>query len=92
MNAADRLRQRLKAGGIIAAPGAPDSLTARLIEQAGFDAIYMAGLGATASQLGCPDLGLLTQAEMKTRTVIRYAAFSALVDLPRFQALDEIYG
>ena len=61
MNAADRLRQRLKAGGIIAAPGAPDSLSARLVEQAGFEAIYMTGFGATASRLGRPDIGLLTQ-------------------------------
>ena len=39
MNAAEHLRQRLKVSGIIAAPGAPDSLTARLIEQAGVEAI-----------------------------------------------------
>ena len=66
MNAADRLRQRLKAGGIIAAPGAPDSLSARLVEQAGFEAIYMTGFGATAVRLGRPDIGLLTQTEMTT--------------------------
>lgn len=34
------------------APGTPDSITARLIENAGFPAIYMAGFGATASHIG----------------------------------------
>lgn len=82
MNAAEHLRQRLKVSGIIAAPGAPDSLTARLIEQAGFEAIYMTGFGATASRLGRPDIGLLTQTEMTThaRDMVRAVSIPIIAD------------
>ncbi|QPC88884.1 2,3-dimethylmalate lyase (plasmid) [Mesorhizobium sp. NBSH29] len=64
MSGAARLRALLATGDIVAAPGAPDVLTARLVERAGFPAVYMTGLGATAARLGQPDLGLLTQTEM----------------------------
>ena len=66
MSQPQRLRDLLATGTIISAPGAPDSLAARLVEQAGFPAIYMTGFGATASRLGRPDIGLLTQTEMTT--------------------------
>jgi 2-methylisocitrate lyase-like PEP mutase family enzyme len=88
MNAAEMLRQRLKAGGIIAAPGAPDSLTARLIEQAGFEAIYMTGFGATASRLGRPDIGLLTQTEMTTHA----RDMARAVTIPIIADADTGYG
>lgn len=61
-----QLRQLLAAGPIVRAPGAYDALSARLIERAGFPAVYMTGFGATASKLGMPDIGLLTQTEMTT--------------------------
>jgi 2-methylisocitrate lyase-like PEP mutase family enzyme len=88
MNAADHLRQRLKVSGIIAAPGAPDSLTARLIEQAGFEAIYMTGFGATASRLGRPDIGLLTQTEMTTHA----RDMARAVRIPIIADADTGYG
>ena len=88
MNAAEHLRQRLKTGGIIAAPGAPDSLTARLIEQAGFEAIYMTGFGATASRLGRPDIGLLTQTEMTTHA----RDMARAVSIPIIADADTGYG
>lgn len=88
MNATDRLRQRLKAGGIIAAPGAPDSLSARLVEQAGFEAIYMTGFGATASRLGRPDIGLLTQTEMTTHA----RDMARAVSIPIIADADTGYG
>jgi 2-methylisocitrate lyase-like PEP mutase family enzyme len=88
MNAADKLRNRLQAGGIIAAPGAPDSLTARLIEQAGFEAIYMTGFGATASRLGRPDIGLLTQTEMTTHA----RDMARAVTIPIIADADTGYG
>lgn len=82
MTAADQLRARLAAGGILSAPGAPDALAARLIEQAGFEAIYMTGFGATASRLGRPDIGLLTQTEMTThaRDMTRAVAIPIIAD------------
>jgi len=88
MNAAEHLRQRLKVSGIIAAPGAPDSLTARLIEQAGFEAIYMTGFGATASRLGRPDIGLLTQTEMTTHA----RDMARAVRIPIIADADTGYG
>jgi 2-methylisocitrate lyase-like PEP mutase family enzyme len=60
------LRALIDGADIVRAPGAYDSLSARLTEQAGFEAIYMTGFGATASRLGQPDIGLLTQTEMTT--------------------------
>lgn len=88
MNAADNLRNRLKAGGILAAPGAPDSLSARLIEQAGFEAIYMTGFGATAVRLGRPDIGLLTQTEMTTHA----RDMARAVGIPIIADADTGYG
>jgi 2-methylisocitrate lyase-like PEP mutase family enzyme len=88
MGGASRLRARLGAGGILAAPGAADALTARLVAEAGFEAVYMTGLGATAVRLGTPDLGLMTQAEMAdhARAMVR------AVDLPVIADADTGYG
>ena len=59
-----QLRQLLNKPGIIRAPGAYDAWSARLIEQAGFPAVYMTGYGVSASAIGRPDIGLLTMTEM----------------------------
>jgi carboxyvinyl-carboxyphosphonate phosphorylmutase len=59
-----QLRQLIAAKEIIVAPGAYDALSARIIEQAGFPAVYMTGFGTTASLIGRPDVGLLTMSEM----------------------------
>ena len=59
-----RLRELLAGDRLIVAPGAYDALSARLIEQAGFDTVYMTGYGASASLLGRPDIGLLSFGEM----------------------------
>lgn len=45
-------------------PGAPNALTARLVEDAGFDAVYLSGAGIANSFLGVPDIGLLTLSEL----------------------------
>src|SRR3954462_818460 len=58
------LRALLGRGEPVLAPGAYDGLSARLIERAGFPAVYMTGFGASASLLGRPDVGLLSFAEM----------------------------
>jgi len=70
------------------APGAPDSITAKLIKKAGFGAIYMTGFGATASRLGMPDIGLLSQTEMTThaRDMVR------AVEIPIIADADTGYG
>src|SRR3954454_22284774 len=61
---AGALRAALRGGEPVLAPGAYDGLSARLIERAGFPAVYMTGFGASASLLGRPDVGLLSFAEM----------------------------
>lgn len=58
------LRERLQQPEIIVAPGAYDCLSARIIEQCGFEAMFMTGYGASASILGEPDYGLMTMNEM----------------------------
>jgi len=47
----------------VLAPGAYDCLSALLIEQAGFDVVYMTGYGTAASYLGCPDVGIVSSTE-----------------------------
>jgi methylisocitrate lyase len=59
-----RLRELLARDQILIAPGAYDGLTARLIEEAGFEAVYMSGAGSSFTKLGQPDLGLLSLTEM----------------------------
>ena len=59
-----RLRELLAGPEPVIAPGAYDALSARLVEQAGFDVVYMTGFGTSASLLGRPDVGLLSGAEM----------------------------
>ncbi|WP_346892490.1 isocitrate lyase/PEP mutase family protein [uncultured Roseibium sp.] len=77
-----RLKNLLTKGMLVAAPGAPDCLTARMVEQAGFPAVYMTGLGATAMRLGQPDLGLMTQTEMAdhARAMVRAVPVPVIAD------------
>lgn len=77
-----RLRDLLAAGEPILAPGAYDALGARLIEAAGFDAVYMTGFGSAASLLGRPDVGLLTMTEMvdNAHRIARACAVPVIAD------------
>lgn len=72
----------------IVLPGCYDALGARLIEQAGFDAVYMTGFGTAAGLLGRPDVGLLGLAEM----VDNARRISAAVDVPVVADADTGYG
>jgi 2,3-dimethylmalate lyase len=58
------LAELLASGEMALAPGCYDALSARLVEEAGFPAVYMTGFGTAASRLGRPDVGLLTLTEM----------------------------
>jgi 2,3-dimethylmalate lyase len=64
MSATQRLRQLLKAPGVIRSLGAHDVFTARLIEAAGLETVFIGGFGTSASMLGLPDVGFLTLTEM----------------------------
>jgi hypothetical protein len=65
--AGPRLRQLLGGDEPVLAPGAYDVLSARLVELAGFPAVYMTGFGTAASYLGRPDVGLLRVDRLETR-------------------------
>lgn len=52
-------------GRALLLPGAYDALSARLIEAAGFDAVYVTGAGYANSGLGVPDIGLVSATEMR---------------------------
>jgi 2,3-dimethylmalate lyase len=83
-----RLRALLAVREPVVAPGAYDALSARLIEQAGFDAVYMTGFGASASLLGRPDVGLLSFAEMADHA----RRLAQAVSVPLIADADDGYG
>src|SRR5579863_8207412 len=87
MSNASKLRDLLRQEGMVTAPGAYDCITARLIEQAGFSAVYMTGAG-TAAALGYPDYGLVTMSEM----VENAGRIAAAVKTPVIADADTGYG
>ena len=83
-----RLRALLETGQTIVAPGAFDPLSARLVEEAGFPAVYMTGFGTSAALIGRPDVGLLTMTEMAGNA----GRIAACVDIPVIADADTGYG
>src|SRR5688572_10128403 len=63
-SSADRLRRRLQQPGILVMPGCHDAMSARLIQEAGFEIGFMSGFAVSASSLGMPDTGLISYGEM----------------------------
>jgi 2-methylisocitrate lyase-like PEP mutase family enzyme len=64
VTAADRLRELLRRPGILVMPGCHDAMSARLIQEAGFELGFMSGFAVSASRLGMPDTGLISYGEM----------------------------
>jgi 2-methylisocitrate lyase-like PEP mutase family enzyme len=87
MTQAARFRELMRRDGMVVAPGAYDCITARLIERAGFEAVYMTGAG-TAATLGYPDFGIVTMSEM----VANAGRIAAAVALPVIADADTGYG
>jgi 2-methylisocitrate lyase-like PEP mutase family enzyme len=87
MAGAAGLRVLLRGEAMVIAPGAYDGLTAKLVAQAGFPAVYMTGAGTSASH-GYPDFGLLTMSEM----VENAARIVRSVDVPVIADADTGYG
>jgi 2,3-dimethylmalate lyase len=83
-----RLRELLAGPDPILAPGVFNALGARLVEEAGFPAVYMTGFGTAAALLGRPDVGLLTMSEM----VENAARIVAACELPVIADADTGYG
>lgn len=81
------LRRLLDQPGMLIAPGAYDGIGARLIEQAGFSAVYMTGAGTSLAR-GFPDFGLLDMGEM----VANAGVMARSVSLPVIADADTGYG
>jgi methylisocitrate lyase len=62
--------------------GAPFALAAKLVERAGFDAIYLSGAAFSAGSLGVPDIGLFTRDQLveQTRILARAVTIPLVVD------------
>ncbi|HVA69284.1 MAG TPA: isocitrate lyase/PEP mutase family protein [Candidatus Binataceae bacterium] len=87
LKAASQLRSLIREPGLVVAPGAYDCITAGLIEQAHFPAVYMTGAG-TAISLGYPDYGLVTMSEM----VANAGRIASAVNIPLISDADTGYG
>ncbi len=87
MGGATALRSLLGGDAMVIAPGAYDGLTAKLVAQAGFPAVYMTGAGTSVSH-GYPDFGLLTMSEM----VENAARIVRAVEVPVIADADTGYG
>lgn len=82
------LRRTLASGTFLIAPGAFDCLSARLVERAGFGAVYLTGSGMSISALGAPDVGLMTFTEVLDRA----RRIADLVSIPVIVDADTGYG
>ena len=84
---AGRLRAALRERTVVA-PGAFNALTARAIEQAGFEALYLSGAALANSQLGVPDIGLTTLSEAAWHAT----RCAAVTSIPIIADADTGYG
>lgn len=79
---ADRLRELLASGKLFVTPCCGDALTAKLIQDAGFEMTFVSGFGISASRLGAPDAGLISFGEMldQVRNIGQAIQIPMLVD------------
>ena len=75
--------KKLKSNKILRVPGAYNPLTAKLIEEIGYDAVYVSG-GVMANDLGFPDIGLTTLQDVSTRSYL----ISRVTNLPTIVDID----
>lgn len=81
------LRERLASGELLRFPGALNPLSARLIQEKGFEGVYMSG-AVLAADLGLPDIGLTTLSEVAART----QQVARVTDLPLLVDADTGFG
>ncbi|HVV09295.1 isocitrate lyase/PEP mutase family protein [Amycolatopsis sp.] len=82
------LRARVTDGPLLVVPGAANALTARLIAEVGFEAVYVTGAGIANTFLGTPDIGLVTLSELTAHV----AAIREAVSLPLIVDGDTGFG
>lgn len=80
-------RERLASGELLQLPGVFNPLSAKLIQEKGFDGIYISG-AVLAAELGLPDIGLTTLTEVATRS----QQISRMTDLPSLVDADTGFG
>lgn len=87
-NASTVLRRKMSSGKSVVAIGAYDAFSARVVEQAGFDAVYIGSYATEAAMLGKPDLALMSKNDRLaiTRNVVK------AVDIPVVVDAEEGYG
>jgi 2-methylisocitrate lyase-like PEP mutase family enzyme len=83
-----RLRGLLKSRETILLPGAANALAARVIEDLGYQAVYVSGAGVTNTFLGVPDIGLISPTELANHV----AAIRDAVSLPLIVDADTGFG
>ena len=83
-----RLRQLLAGSDILCAPGGYDCVTARLVEAAGFSAMYITGSGVSLSAMGAPDVGALSFGEILDRV----RRIADVISIPIIADADTGYG
>lgn len=81
-------RERLNTGKAVLMPGAANALAARVIDQLGFDAVYISGAGLTNTNLGMPDLGFISLPEIAQHT----SAIRNSTELPIVVDADTGFG
>ena len=86
--ASTRLRALIARGPALYVPGCYNAMSARVLEAAGFEAIYMTGYGTSLALTGMPDVGLATMSEMVANA--RYIA--AAVEVPLIADADTGFG
>ncbi|MEV6083987.1 methylisocitrate lyase [Streptomyces parvulus] len=80
-------REQLASGRLLRIPGAINPLSARLIQDTGFDAVYLSG-AVLAADLGLPDIGLTTSSEIAARA----QQTTRVTDLPVLIDADTGFG
>jgi 2-methylisocitrate lyase-like PEP mutase family enzyme len=85
---ATSLKDRLARGPSVLAPGIYDALSALLVEQAGFEAAYVSGAAVAYTQLGRPDVGLVTLSQV----IDVVARLRDRVSLPLIVDIDTGFG
>ena len=88
MSKADLIRGYLREKGVLVMPGVYDALTAKIAARSGFEVIFITGYSLSATLLGEPDFGILTQTEMLAAT----QRICSVVEPPVIVDADTGYG
>lgn len=88
MKQSEHLRQLLSSGRLLAAPGAYDAITAKMVEKAGFEAVYVTGSGVSLTLLGQPDLNTVSYLELKEKV----DNFCSTINIPVIVDIDTGFG